>query len=474
MSASTPKACQTPPTWARPVVSSQAAEPQVDAVLAGGGDDLGGAAGHPGSHRVEVGAVHDLDTARGEARGEEAGVAVGAPGDGPQPVGTVVDGVHAGHDGQEHLRGADVAGGLLAADVLLAGLEREAVGAVAVGVDGDAHEAAGQTAREPLAHGHVAGVRSAEAHRHAEALRGADDDVGAQLAGRGDQGEGEQVGGDGDEGAEPVGLLDHRPDVPHGSGGARVLDQHAVDLALGDLGRDALAQVGDDDLDTGRFGAGADHGDGLRQGVRVDEEQALLVLAHAPGQGHGLGGGGALVEQRGAGGRQPGEVGDRGLEVEQGLQPALGDLGLVRGVRGVPGRVLHDVAQDDRRGEGPVVAEADHRVEDLVAVGQGAQLGQHLGLGARVRQVQRVGVLDHVGDRGGRQFVERSVTDLGEHLGPRLGVGSDVALFEGHGRFERGERCAGDGHGGGLLVCATFEGHHGAGARTASPSVIST
>src|SRR5690606_9821150 len=121
-------------------------------------------------------------------------------------------------------------------------------------------------------------------------------------------------GGDGDERAELVRLVDHRLDVAYGSGGSGVLDEHAVDLALGDPGGDALAEVGDDDLHAGRFGAGLDHGDGLRQRVRVDQEQALLVLAHAPGQRHRLGSGGALVEQGGPGGRQAGEVGDHGLE----------------------------------------------------------------------------------------------------------------------------------------------------------------
>jgi hypothetical protein len=48
----------------------------------------------------------------------------------------VVDGVHRGDDGEQHLGGADVGGGLLAADVLLAGLQREAVGLAPLGVDG--------------------------------------------------------------------------------------------------------------------------------------------------------------------------------------------------------------------------------------------------------------------------------------------------------------------------------------------------
>ena len=51
------------------------------------------------------------------------------------------------------------------------------------------------------------------------------------------------------------------------------------------------------------------------------------------------------------GGRQPGEVGDHGLEVQQRLEPALADLRLVRRVGGVPGRVLQHVAPDHRRGD---------------------------------------------------------------------------------------------------------------------------
>ncbi len=95
------------------------------------------------------------------------------------PLGAVVDAVHRRHHGEQHLRGADVARRLLAADVLLARLQREPVGGVAVGVDRDADEAAGQLAGERVGDGHEAGVRAAEAHRHAEALRGADHDAGA-------------------------------------------------------------------------------------------------------------------------------------------------------------------------------------------------------------------------------------------------------------------------------------------------------
>ena len=45
-----------------------------------------------------------------------------------QPFGAVIDRVHRGDDRQQHLRGADVGGRLFAADMLLAGLQRQPIG----------------------------------------------------------------------------------------------------------------------------------------------------------------------------------------------------------------------------------------------------------------------------------------------------------------------------------------------------------
>ena len=262
----------------------------------------------------------------------------------PQPVGTVVDGVHRGDHGQQHLGGADVGGRLVAADVLLAGLQREPVGRAALGVDRDADQPAGQVPLEPGGDRHEAGVRAAVEERDAEALRGADDDVGAELARRLQQGERQQVGGDHGERVALVGGVDHRARVADPAGRAGVLDQHAAQLAVGQ----PVGEVGDDDLDAHRLGAGADHVDGLRQRVGVDHERAGRLAVRPAYERHRLGRGGALVEQRGVGGRQAGEVADHGLEVEQRLEPALRDLGLVRRVGGVPAGVLEHVAPDHR------------------------------------------------------------------------------------------------------------------------------
>src|SRR3546814_9196170 len=69
-----------------------------------------------------------------------------------------------------------------------------------------------------------------------------------------------------------------------------------------------------------------------------------------------------------------GEVDDHLLEVQQYLQAALADLRLIGRVGGVPARILQHVALDDAGQEGAVVAHADHRVHDRVAIGHAAQV----------------------------------------------------------------------------------------------------
>ena len=111
-----------------------------------------------------------------------------------------------------------------------------------------------------------------------------------------------------------------------------------------------------------------DHRDGLGVAVGVDEEHRAGGLADATAQRHRLCGRGALVEHGGVGQIHAGQLGHHRLVVEQRLESALADLGLVGGVRRVPGRVLHDVAQDHPRRDRVRVAHPDQAGEDLVPV----------------------------------------------------------------------------------------------------------
>ena len=189
-------------------------------------------------------------------------------------------------------------------------------------------------------------------------------------------------------------------------------------------------EVGDDHLDAHRGGAGVDDLDGLRQRVGVDDEgpgRAALGTAY---QRHRLGGRGALVEQAGVGRRQSGEVADHGLEVEQRLEAALGDLGLVRRVGGVPGRVLEHVAPDHRRGDRGVVAEADHRLGGPVGGREPTQLAGRLVLRERLGQVEGARG-DRGRHRGVHQVVERVEADGLEHPGDVVRARAEVAIGEG-------------------------------------------
>ena len=410
-------------------------EPDVDAAHQGPGDD-GAGVRHPDRHGVEEHRGLHLQADRvGEPR-DLGDLLVRVLRDPPQPVRAVPDRVHAGHDGEKHLGGADVGRRLLAADVLLARLQRQAECGATGGVLAHADQPAGEQPLEPVADGHVAGVGAAVAHRHTEALHGPDGHVGAPLPRRLQQREGQRVGGDRD----PAARLDDR-----GGDGAQVTDlaRRAGVLQQGTEDRSARQRGGDqagpaghglalgvadrqvagpevqvDELDAQRLGPGLQDGPGLRQHVGVDEEHRVLRrLAGTAQQGHGLRRRGRLVEQAGVGDVEPGEVGDQGLEGEQGLEPPLADLGLVGRVGGVPGRVLQHVAADHGRGDRPVVAESDHRLDDRVAGRDPAQRRDGVLLGQGRREVQRHPHPDRRRHRGLDQRCEALVPG-----GARVGV----------------------------------------------------
>ena len=72
----------------------------------------------------------DLDAkpSRAQSRRQHARSADAPAGRLRQALRAVIDRVHRGDDGQQHLRGADVGGRLLAADMLLARLQRQPIG----------------------------------------------------------------------------------------------------------------------------------------------------------------------------------------------------------------------------------------------------------------------------------------------------------------------------------------------------------
>nr|GEU28245.1 hypothetical protein [Tanacetum cinerariifolium] len=419
---------------------------QVHAVRVGRSVQLLGI-GRGDGQRVEEGLVGDGVAEGFQVGGQDARVAVHALGDLLQAFWTVVHGVHRGDHRQQHLRGADVGRGFFAADVLFARLQRQAICLVALRVDGHAHQAARHAALEFIAGGQVAGVRAAESQRHAEALAVADDDVRAPFARWREHGQRQQVGGDDHHRAGGFDCRHAVLVIAHHAVHARVLQQHTEGVRHARQ----FGRVERFDRDAQRLGAGFDHFARLRQHVVGHVERGRLRLAHALDQRHRFGRSRAFVEHGRIGDAHAGEVGDGLLEVQDRFQAALRNLGLVRRVRGVPGRVLEDVTQDDARRGGVVVALADQRLEDLVFRGDLFQPRQRFAFRQRLRvraQRQRglvadVGRNDGVDQGGAGRIAERR-----QHGLLFGGVRADVARDKGVAGFELGQAGAGHGIGG--------------------------
>ena len=293
-----------------------------------------------------------------------------------QSLRPVIDRIHRGDHRQQHLRGADVGGRLFAADVLLAGLQRQPIGRLAARIHRQPDEPAGQRALQRIAHRHIGRMRPAIAHRHAETLRRTDRDVGAEFARRGQQRQRQQIGGDNGERALGVQRRDRRTQVANRAGSARILQQRRRTRP-----RASRSVAGSPTIRFHPSGSARVRSTASVCGCTSASTKNDLVLAArgAFGQRHRFRRRGCLIEQRGVGDIEPGEIADHGLEVEQRFQPALADLRLIRRIGGVPGRILQDVALDHRRQNRAGIALADQRGEDLVLRGELAHMRERLG-----------------------------------------------------------------------------------------------
>ncbi len=228
-----------------------------------------------------------------QPNGQDGGQTMDAGGDGGETLGAMIDGVEPGDVGQQGLGGTDVGGGLLAANVLLAGLHRHAQGGVAAGIAGDADDASGNGTLERVGGGEVGGMRAAVAHGNAETLGVADHDVGAQRTRLLEQHQAHDVGCHAGHHVALAGGGQQRGEIVNAAAFAGVLQQGAEHVVLGQtLGRT------DDQFEAEVVGTGAHHVEGLRQHVVGDEEGVALRLLVGPlAQRHGFGSSGGLIEQ---------------------------------------------------------------------------------------------------------------------------------------------------------------------------------
>ena len=199
-------------------------------------------------HRVEKAVAGRAEARLCDRRGEPRRETVDTPGDRLKALRSVPDRVGGRHVGEQRLRGADVRRCLVAADMLLAGLQCEAVAGTSVRVDGLADETAGHQPRQPVAYRAIGGMRSAIAHRHAEALHRPDGDLRAQRSRRLGQGQRQRVGDEDDDRAVRLRFFDRIAEIAVDA--ERVGPRHQQ-------GRGLVVAFALGDLDAERFGARA-------------------------------------------------------------------------------------------------------------------------------------------------------------------------------------------------------------------------
>ena len=95
-----------------------------------------------------------------------------------QAFGPVPTGVHAGHHGEQHLRGADIAGRFVSPDVLLASLQGEAKGGPSGRVYRDPNETTGKRPFVGISHRHEPGVGTPEPEWYTKPLGRTDHHIG--------------------------------------------------------------------------------------------------------------------------------------------------------------------------------------------------------------------------------------------------------------------------------------------------------
>ncbi len=163
--------------------------------------------------------------------------------------------------------------------------------------------------------------------------------------------------------------------------------------------------------------------------VGIDVEHVSIPSDEPTRHRHALGGCRRLVEQRGVGDIQAGEVRDHRLEIEKDFEPALGDLGLIRGVGGVPGGIFEHVPLDHGGRDGVVISETDQRGDNLILRRQLGEPIDHLRLTHWLRHLESR-VEDGLWHRLGDQVVQRGCTHRRKHFLDVFGSGSYMAICE--------------------------------------------
>ena len=288
----------------------------------------------------------------------------------PDAVGAVPYGKHTGHYGHQRRCGADIGCCPFALDMLLARLQGQPVCGVAQTVFRGANDAAGEGALEFVACRHESGGRAPETHRQTHTLGAAHGNVGTPCGRFTEQCQREQVAVRSNQHSPSVGLFAEGGVVAHLAVGGRIL-QYGPETAFL---KGISVEIASLHRDSECLGAGLDYREDVREYILIHKEKVAsggdsLPAAQVVHHAHRFCSGGGIVQHGAVGQWQTGHGGNHGLEYHQGLKPPLRYLRLIRGVRGVPGWILKNVAGNNGGCRGAVPAHSYQRTETFVLAG---------------------------------------------------------------------------------------------------------
>ena len=271
-------------------------------------------------------------------------------------------------------------------------------------------------------------MRAAKGHRYTESLHRPHGDVRAEGSRRFQQRESERICIDDHQRALILGLRDQAAWIGDTARGGRVRDHHSGQRTL----RQAVQWIEVDDLNALGLSARAHHGTGLWVHSPVDRDAIHALRSVLDRHRHRFGNRGGLVQQRSTRNAQAGEVLDQGLEVQQCLESALGDFGLVGRVGGVPSGIQQDAAFDGLRHHGSVVTQTDHVRGALDALDALLKFGKCFRFARGRWQGRHAEVLDTGGHHRVNERFEIGVPEFSQHRIDVGGTGADVTGGEIH------------------------------------------
>jgi len=198
-----------------------------------------------------------------------------------------------------------------------------------------------------------------------EALRVPDGDVGAEFTRRNQECQAQQIGGDRNQGSRLVRAFDEIAVIVDRSVRRGILHQGAKD---GDVELERLV-ISQEDPNAQRTRPGPDHLNRLRVAGQGHKERARIPLVERLTHVHGFRRRSPLVQQRGIGDFQTGQISNHRLKIQQRFQTPLRDLRLIRRVLRVPARVLENIALNYRRRNAVVIPHAQEGTADLILGG---------------------------------------------------------------------------------------------------------